>query len=386
MAAGGRRALVPSTAITLLALGASCSSSSGRVDAGGDARTAHVDSGHDARRPPTDARHDSARDSGHDAGPHAIASLGAHTTGVSIRVATASGAQTRTFDITVPAVCDASHLVPLLFAFHGDGGNAAGMYGSFPIEQAATAAGGQAIFVYPDGTDDHVDPSGTDRAWDLFHDPGPYPYAYTPGHPAPADSDQATGNADVDFFDTMVEAFEKAFCVDRSKVFITGMSDGGYFVNQLARWRSTVVKGVAPQSGGAPFGNPDGTGDWQPPNYCVGTTGKVPALIIHGAADSTVDPCNAVETQSYWELADGCSGSAGNCTTSADTCTGTNLADPSSAPTSPSSLNGLVDSGSDCLQTEGCGAYPVVFCEIPGMGHQVWTGAPEVVWSFFASL
>ena len=203
-----------------------------------------------------------------------------------MNVNTATGTVVRTYDITLPATCDSSHLVPLVFVFHGDGGNGNDMYAGFPIEAAASAAGGTAIFVYPDGTDNNIDPGGAARAWDLYHDPGYFPYPYTPGQSVPAMNDEASGNADIDFFDTMVESFEKEYCVDTSKIWITGMSSGGYLSEQFARWRPTVVKATGPQSGGMPFGNPDGdTGgsdgsDFQPPNYCIGLTGAVQRVEI----------------------------------------------------------------------------------------------------------
>jgi polyhydroxybutyrate depolymerase len=347
------------------------------------------DGGSDARPRPTDAKpkpvdatagcglcgRDAVGHPGTDAG---ITPKGpTHTTGVSIAVTTATGVQTRTYDITLPTDCDAANPLPLVFAFHGDGGSGAGMYASFPIEQAAAAAGGKAIFVYPDGTDDNLDPAGVRRAWDLYHDPGPFPYAVR--DPVPAVSDEASGNVDVDFFDAMVAKFEASYCVDSSRIFITGMSSGGFLSNQFARWRSGVVKGTAPQSGGAPFGNGDATSttgqsDWSPPNYCVGPTGAVPALIIHGAADTTVYPCNGIEAESYWGVTNGCAASANNCTTTSDssayggTCTGTNLAVPPPAPTTPFGTSG------DCVQASGCSA-PVIFCE-----------APQTIWGFFASL
>jgi polyhydroxybutyrate depolymerase len=328
--------------------------------------------------PGHDAGHDSPapQDTGHDTGPPKPV----HTTGVSIMVNTVTGPQNRTYDITVPVGCDAAHPMPLVFVFHGDGGNGAGMYAAFPIEAAAAAAGGTAIFVYPDGLDNNIDPGGASRAWDLYHDPGPPPYTYTPGQPVPAESDEPSGNGDIDFFDTMLETFQTKYCVDTSKVFITGMSSGGYLANQFARWRSSVVKGTAPQSGGAPFGNMDSAdGTWNGTFFCISSLGSVPALIIHGLSDGTVDPCNAIEAQSYWQLTNSCASSANNCTSTADMCTGSNLAAPSSAPTTPSPLN------ADCVETTGCAA-PVVLCEIPGMGHQIWSEAPQVIWSFFSSL
>jgi polyhydroxybutyrate depolymerase len=330
-----------------------------------------------------DTGHDSGgsmgtKDSGHDTG---MPAMGKHSSGVAIKVTAASGMVMRTYSITLPAVCDSSNPLPLVFAFHGDGGNGEGMYSSFPIEAAAAAAGGKAIFVYPDGLNDNIDPGGVARAWDLYHDPGPPPYTYTPGQPAPPMSDEVSGNLDIDFFDAMVETFEQNYCVDTSRVWVTGMSSGGYLSNQFGRWRSTIINAIAPQSGGMPFGNMDSqTGTWIPPNYCVGPTNPVPALIIHGLSDGTVDPCNALEAQSYWDTANLCPDSADNCGTNSDSCTGTKFAIPAPAPTTTSSLN------SDCTQTTGCGANPVVLCQVPGMGHDIWSEAPQVIWSFFTGL
>jgi polyhydroxybutyrate depolymerase len=317
---------------------------------------------------------------GRDGGPTLTKLAGGHMVGVPIAVTTATGVVMRTYDITLPDSCDSAHPLPVVFAFHGDGSSGAGMYATFPIEVAARGAGGSAVFVYPNGTNMNVDPGGVPRAWDLYHDPGPFPYAYTVEQPAPAEPDEPTGNVDVDFFDAMVALFERRYCVDRSRVFTTGMSSGGYLSNQLARWRSGVVRATAPQSGGAPFGNTDSVGAWTAPNYCIGSTGKVAALIIHGLADTTVDPCNAVEAESYWQLTNGCAQSANNCTTTPDACTGSNLAAPPPAPTTTSALSAF------CRQTSGCGAAPVVYCPVPGLGHEIWSDAPSVVWSFLSSL
>ena len=410
-----RLRLASAPLMTVLVVAAACSSSKGHAtDAGddccGDAeaktdgKTTH-DAGHDAKASSgsgtgessgtgtgtgcTSCEKDSGPaprvDSGHDAA-QPTAPLGTHTEGVMINVPTVTGTVVRTYDITLPATCDSSHLVPLVFVFHGDGGNGNDMYTGFPIEAAASTAGGTAIFVYPDGTNNNIDPDGAARAWDLYHDPGAPPYTYTPGHPVPAMSDEASGNVDVDFFDTMLETFEKEYCVDKSKVWITGMSSGGFLANQFARWRTGVIKATAPQSGAMPFGQgpPDGDslpGTWSPPNYCISTLGAVPAIIIHGLDDTTVDPCFALEEESYWDTANGCAQSANNCGTSGNSCSGSNFTIPAPAPTTTSTLN------ADCKQTSGCGSNPVVLCQIPNWGHNIWLPeGPQVIWSFFSAL
>jgi len=29
--------------------------------------------------------------------------------------------------------------------------------------------------------------------------------------------------------------------------------------------------------------------------------------------------------------------------------------------------------------------FPVILCEIPGMGHTIWSEAPQTIWAFFAA-
>jgi polyhydroxybutyrate depolymerase len=235
--------------------------------------------------------------------------------------------EARTYGLFVPATYTKGTALPLIFGFHGDGGTGAGFRSSFPIEAVAKGA---ALFVYPDGTNDND------------------------GHSFDQDDDPPK-NHDVDFFDAMLSTLSNAYSVDTSRVYITGMSGGAYFTNQLARWRESEVWGNAPQSGGGPFGN--GDSDFTDGNLTV--NGPVPSLIIHGSADSTVDISEGEKSLTYWGGANGCSG------------------------VTPKS--GTAHGTSPCLLEPGCSS-PVVWCEIPGMNHTIWTDAPTAIWSFFSSL
>ncbi len=235
--------------------------------------------------------------------------------------------EARTYGLFVPATYTKGTPLPLVFGFHGDGGNGAGFRSSFPLE--AVAKGG-ALFVYPDGTNDNN------------------------GHSFDQDDDPPK-NHDVAFFDGMLTTLSGAYSIDTSRVYITGMSGGAYFTNQLARWRQSVVWGNAPQSGGGPFGN--GDSDFNDGNLSV--PGPVPTLIIHGSADTTVDIGEGEKSLTYWGGANGCSG----VTPKSGTAYGT----------------------SPCLLEPSCSS-PVVWCEIPGMNHTIWTDAPAAIWSFFSSL
>jgi len=247
-------------------------------------------------------------------------------TGFIAKTSVTVGAASRTYALTVPASYDGTKLLPLVVGFHGDGGNGAQYRSSFGIEGAATSAGGTAIFAWPDGTNNN-----NGHSFDQDHDP--------------------PGNADVDFFEALVAQVSATYCVDSKKVFLHGMSGGAYFANQLARWKAPEIKGVAPQSGGGPFGinGSDFT------NGNISVNGQVAAFIVHGDADNSVALSEGQKSLAYWEMAD--------------------MATTSSTPAMPS----------PCVKQNGSGA-PVYFCKIPGMGHTIWTGAPAGIWQFFSSL
>ena len=234
------------------------------------------------------------------------------------------GAAARTYALTIPAGYDGTKLYPLVFGFHGDGGNGAQYRSSFAIE---AAAGGNAIFVWPDGTNNN-----NGHSFDQAHDP--------------------PMNADVDLFDAIVKQVSAAYCVNPKKVFVHGMSGGAYFTNQLGRWRASVIHGVAPQSGGGPFGI-NGS-DYNAMGKLT-ITNPVPAFIVHGDADNSVAITEGQKSLAFWEYAN-----------MASTTT--------SAPGGPS----------PCVKQSS--GQPVYWCKIPGMGHTIWSGAPVGIWQFFSGL
>ena len=80
------------------------------------------------------------------------------------------------------------------------------------------AAAGEALFVYPDGLEQK---GGT--GW---------------------------GGRDLPFFDAMVTDISASHCVDSTRIFATGHSNGGYMTNFVGCARSNIVRGIAPVSGG----------------------------------------------------------------------------------------------------------------------------------------
>jgi len=185
-------------------------------------------------------------------------------TGVQERTLTVAGTE-RTFVLSVPTGYDASTSLPLVFAWHGLGGDGAMARMYFRIENES---GGGAIFAYPDGLPND---SGQ-AAWDLSDTGG-----------------------DVAYFDALLTALSAEYCVDATRVFSTGHSFGGFFTNRLGCSRASVLLAVAPVAGGPPFGGPGAT-----------CTPAVAAWIAHGDNDETVDFSMGEDARDTYLAANAC--------------------------------------------------------------------------------
>lgn len=231
----------------------------------------------------------------------------------------------RTYDAIVPDAHDGATALPLVFVFHGSGGDSAGIRRGFDLEREA---GGQAIFVYPNA-------DRASKMWDL--------------------ESGADSNVDVQLFDAILEALSVSHCVDRRRVFATGYSAGGYFSNQLACRRGSVLRAIASHAGGGPFGQ---SGEYGDDGKLRCPERPIAALIAHGTDDTAVDLEEAKKSREHWRRVNGCASGGG-------------------VPREPSPCVSLASCAED---------RPVVYCEIPGLGHSVWPeGGAKATWDFFAS-
>ncbi|MDB4940905.1 MAG: hypothetical protein JWP97_439 [Labilithrix sp.] len=233
---------------------------------------------------------------------------------------TASGAK-RTYELYVPDAYDGKTTYPLVFVFHGDGGTGAGMRSGFDLE---SASGKGAIIVYPDGLG---------KTWDI---------------------DDAAGLAkDVAFVDAVAADLTKTHCADPSRLFAVGFSKGAYFTNQLACTTKTSFRAVVTHAGGGPF-YLDGAGmkfDDQGDLACPSP--PVAALQVQGSADNEVPVSEGDKARDHWVAANGCK-------------TSTKPYDPS-----------------PCVAYDGCdAARPEVWCQVPALGHQIWSQGAKVTWAF----
>jgi polyhydroxybutyrate depolymerase len=266
----------------------------------------------------------------------------------------------RTYLLHVPDGLHENAPVPLVFAFHGGGGNGSGMASLTEFDKLADRE--EFIVVFPDG----VGNSWNDGRQNL------------------ASQAYLLNVDDVGFVDAIIETISLEFSVDRKKIYATGISNGAIFCHFLATQRASTFAGIAPVVGGlaVPFNehfNPDDT---------------VSVLIIQGTDDLLV-PYNGGpiaggnrgaiistdDTLELWVQNDGC-----NNTPLREELPNTDLND-------------------GCLVTQytwssGHADSAVVLLKINGGGH-TWPGgaqylpesvigrvckdfeATEIIWSFF---
>jgi polyhydroxybutyrate depolymerase len=273
---------------------------------------------------------------------------------------------TRTGVFYVPASYDASKAYPVVFVFHGDGGTGSAIRSSLDLEPDAA---GKAIFAYPDGA------GGT---WN---------------------SATSGTNDDMAFVLAVRDMLRADYCVDTTRTFLTGMSRGGFFVNQLAcRYGIAEFAGIAPHSSTIDPGD-DNAYVYGPPNPNGGPYTEMgnfdfacpsdgtpypsrpilppPAFVIHGQCDteSGVEYAEGRRVVEHWGYAAQCSTTPAVAVTTSP--------DPTCAAPFTNNPTLTVD---PCYVAPGCAAgHDITFCAIPGMDHQVWTDAHARIWSFFAA-
>jgi polyhydroxybutyrate depolymerase len=158
----------------------------------------------------------------------------------------------------------------VLFAWHGFGQSAGWQL------QAVDPAGqwNDAVVVAP---------QGLERTLPGFPDPGPG-WQLSLGE---------LEDRDVAFFDALVLWLSERGCLDATRVYATGFSNGAYFSNVLGCHRGEVLAGIAPVSGGGPYVTPCGR--------------SVAVQITHGRSDGIVTFDNALTSYGHWTSHDVCS-------------------------------------------------------------------------------
>jgi polyhydroxybutyrate depolymerase len=171
----------------------------------------------------------------------------------------------RTYLLVVPASYDPTRPTPVIFAWHGRTGTAAGARTHFGLEAVAT----DALVVYPQGLAVSADPD--DFGWEL-----------------------SPRGRDLAFYDALSARLRATYCV--GPAYAIGHSFGAFMAHALACYRGGTdpgqVRAIAAVAGGGP------------PPRCP--RGPVAALIVHGVDDPVVPFARGEASREVWRAAAGC--------------------------------------------------------------------------------
>jgi polyhydroxybutyrate depolymerase len=154
------------------------------------------------------------------------------------------GDTTREYRLVVPKDVDLTKPAPLVVAFHGMLIDSKDLMPAY-TKLNETAAKHKFLIAYP---------NAVGRAWGLV-------------------PDKVT--ADLAFFDALVEQVSAGYKIDPDRLYVLGMSNGGYFAHLVGKERSKTVAAVASHSG--PLGLQTLLG--------INADRKFPVLIIQGDRD-----------------------------------------------------------------------------------------------------
>lgn len=247
-------------------------------------------------------------------------------------VATFGGVQ-YTYRVYVPSKYDENTPMPLIFQHHGWGMTAQSEQSGSGVCDYADAEG--YICVVPQGLGDNSNRGGPWYSWNAVgstHSPGPEgPTCTNKGSHAKYCYDSCkcdaspqcwwttchnevtpsgTGYENVDgFIPSLYDTIESQLCIDTTREYVAGESNGGMMTYQVATVMSSRLAAAAPQFGSFHKG------------FLQGPTAPVPLIDIHGTRDTTVPANVSLSGDGYyyttvsdifavWGEANGCTGAS----------------------------------------------------------------------------
>lgn len=228
------------------------------------------------------------------------------------------GGVARTFILDVPETIQPRRAVPLILDFHGFGHSAAGVWRVSGFRELGVRE--RFITVYPQGLE--VQMLGRQGAgWDVF---------------------VLDGNRELAFVSRLLDLLENEYCIDRSRVFATGFSNGAFLSHLLGCALADRIAAIAPVSGGAP-------------DLTCKPSRPVSAIVYHGRDDRIVPVDRGRRLFQEWKRLDACPG------------------------VRPRSDGEACERAVDCA-----GGVGVEYCEFDGE-HRWPPQATGRIWEFFAT-
>ena len=178
------------------------------------------------------------------------------------------GGEERTYVLDAPA-SQADRPLPIVLAFHGFRGTAENL--RLGTGWGTRAARDGFIAIHPDGHDGVRLLGSVGRGWDLG----------------------VQETRDLDFVQALVSRLERERCVDRRRIYATGMSNGAFFANLLGCKLADRLAAIAPVAGAMPL-------------PACAPARPIPVLLIFGRADDIVPPAMMRSARDWWAQVDRC--------------------------------------------------------------------------------
>lgn len=300
------------------------------------------------------------------------------TPGVAGNIKMQVGDLQREYSLYLPAGYDPNTPTSLILSFHGYTDNAINWEYGIGMDAQADEYG--FIIAYPDATS-FLGTSGRITSWnDLTCNasPGPegpicsadaYVYDFPPECGEPTTCNWCTCHDDLAFIEQILDDLEANLCIDRSRVYAMGMSNGGMFVHRLGCDLADRFAAIAPVSGTLARGF----------NCAPESDTQISIMHIHGRQDNYVDVTGVESSDGYFYTAidDVMAAWAAPASQGCD-------ADLTPYPTAADGIQGMT-----CTQNANCttGAE-VVSCwwdaghDWPVMGSNQFGN--EMIWDFFS--
>ncbi len=225
----------------------------------------------------------------------------------------------RYYLLDVPDGADNTEPLMLIFGLHGYDMNNIAVVDLFNFTERSQ---GRAITVWPQGEGPH--PGNVEHWGDQV-----LKSTWTPNEKNYA------------FFRQMIDTIGERYCIDETRIFISGFSMGGFFTNQMACDNADWFRAFAPVAGGGP-------------QACANPSVQSAIMVQHGTADDIVELSSGEGSRDFWLEQNGC------------------------ASSTSSSLN-------NCQFYDDCAAdKPVAWCT-GNYDHYIPNEVASNIWSFFSS-